>query len=100
MPREYDKRVKIDEHLRKSIIKMHKNGASVRAIARKLEGRASRRSIQFILFPSRYEHFLRMRRDSGYMKAYHAANYDRIKHNANMRKHRRYKYAVLKRADC
>jgi hypothetical protein len=51
--RENDKRVKITEEDKERIKQLHKQGEPIREIARQFEGIASRRAIQFILYPER-----------------------------------------------
>lgn len=55
LPREYDLRVKLTDADKEDMKMLHEAGIAVRAIARKYEGKCSRRMIQFILFPERLE---------------------------------------------
>ena len=51
--RENDKRVKITDEDTERIKQLHKQGEPIREIARQFEGIASRRAIQFIIYPER-----------------------------------------------
>lgn len=48
-----DKRIHITEEDKQRIRALHQQGEPIREIARQLEGIASRRAIQFILYPER-----------------------------------------------
>lgn len=53
--KENDRRRHITDEDRKRVRTLHKQGEPIREIARQLEGIASRRAIQFILYPERLE---------------------------------------------
>jgi hypothetical protein len=52
---ENDRRRKITEEDKEYMRKLHKAGEPIREIARVFEGLCSRRSVQLVLFPERYE---------------------------------------------
>jgi len=69
----------------------HLQGMSIHSISKLF--RVSRRTIQFILYPERQAKNLEDRAKRGGTKQY----YDREKHNAYMKTHRRYKHKTLKK---
>lgn len=69
---------------------MHVEGVSIRALSRIFK--VDRRLIQFVLFPEREAHNKKLRKAKGGSAQY----YDKDKHAAAMRKHRKYKYNTLK----
>jgi len=92
LPREYDRRVKITEEMKKEMKAMHEDGAAVRAIARYFVGRCSRDSIRFILMPDKEVHakalFKERQKDGRY--------YHKEKATRQKREHRRYKQEIIK----
>jgi hypothetical protein len=62
---------------------------SQRKLAKKFN--VSRRLIQFVIAPEKYDENLKRREERGGSKAY----YDRLSHNLAMKKHRRKKYEIL-----
>lgn len=79
-----DKRVKLTD-LQREEIKQLKGTATQSSVA-ELYG-VSRRTIQFIWFPEKLEENRKRRAERGGSKIY----YDKEKHAASMRKHRKYK---------
>lgn len=53
--KENDKRIKITDDDRQHIKQLHKEGNSIREISRIFQGICSRRLIQLVIFPERYE---------------------------------------------
>ena len=89
IPREpgLDKRVKLTDKDRAAILSLYREGKmSIREIARKVEKIASRRSIQFIIFPDRINKEAR----SKYMKEYHKRTYPLIGKGVHAKKMREF----------
>lgn len=84
-----DKRVKLLPYQKEEIIELHKQGTSVRHLARSYS--VSRRLIQFIVHPERKERDLQLRQNRGGSKIY----YDKEKHKEAMQRHRLHKKAIL-----
>ncbi len=82
IPREYNKRCKVTEEDIRSIYHFYELGCSIHAIARIFAPKLTRRMIQFILFPERYERIRLIRKSKG------QKYYKREKHRDYMRKHR------------
>lgn len=91
IPRSLDRRVRLTDQDKISIIFHWKQGEGIRAIARDYEGICSRRLIQFVIFPERYqkarETFKENRKDGRY---YHGGE----KWAQTMREHRAYKQSI------
>lgn len=79
--KENDKRVKLTDEQKYEIVLKSAEGFSQRALAR--EYNVSRRLIQFITDPKKYERHMEIRKDKSY--------YDKEKHKEYMKKHRDYK---------
>jgi hypothetical protein len=86
----FDRRVKLLPCQKLLIPILYNQGYGIRELGRKYN--VDKRLIQFILFPERHEKNLQDRELRGGSKKY----YDRLKHNKEMREHRRYKYNLLK----
>lgn len=82
--KEYDRRRHITDEDRERIKALHRQGESIREIARQLEGIASRRAIQFILYPERLE---RVKARAKEVKRWKPYNVKEI-HTPAMRSHR------------
>ena len=93
LPREHDRRVKLTDEDREDIKKLFtRDKLGVREIARMYEGKCSRRLIQLILFPERYEVMKKRQKDEKpWLKSY-----DRKERARIAREHRSYKYKLLK----
>lgn len=92
IPRRLDRRVKATAQDKADIRHMHFDlGMSIRAVAREYEGRLSRRTIQFILFPERYEQAKQARK--GTWKNW----YDKDKHRKHMSNTRHYRSKLDKK---
>lgn len=91
LPRELDRRVKVTDEDRAEIRRLHKEGVAIREIARRFEGKTSRRNIQYILFPERLAENRKRREERGGWRQY----YDKETHRKQVREHRRYKHKVL-----
>lgn len=89
LPKENDARRKLSDADRDMIRFLYSAGHSIRAIARRYAGKCCRRTIQYVLFPER----ARLVNYPGHWAKY----YDKDKHRAAMKKHRRRKSAILKK---
>lgn len=89
LPRELDRRVKIDELMKADIMKRHKKGEAIRSIAREYPI-ISRKSIQYILFPERLLIAKQQYKDRGENKKQYAKVRGE-KWAEIMREHRAYK---------
>lgn len=87
IPRPLDRRIKLSDTDRTEIKRMYAAGVSIRAIAREYAGRCSRRMIQFVIFPDRYDAAADRAKEKKNWKVY----YDKKTRNQYMRKHRKYK---------
>lgn len=92
IPRELDRRFRISEEDKLEIARLYKQEKlAIREIARLFEGRCSRRSIQFILFPERLvlakEQFRARRKDGRYKPS-------KVAWAKTMREHRHYKQSI------
>ena len=90
IPVKYDRRVKLEDYERKKIKELY-GKISQRKLAEMFK--VSRRLITFIGDPDKYEQNLLRRKERGGSKEY----YDKDKHKAYMKKHRRYKQQLYKR---
>ena len=85
--RQHDRRVKLTNADKADIKKLYATGMAIRAIARKYEGKCSRRLIGMVLFPGRRKRVAmlhkELRKDGRY--------YDRRKHTISIRKHHHHK---------
>lgn len=94
IPRAYDRRVKLTDQDRAEIVRLYKQEKlPIREIARKYEGKTSRRNIQFIIFPERRKDNVKKRNERGGSKQY----YDKDKWREEQKAHRRYKQKLHKR---
>lgn len=93
IPKEHDKRVRLTDEDREEIKKLYtRDKLGVREIARMYEGKCSRRLIQFILFPERYEVVKkRQKTEKVWLR-----QYDRKVHTEAMRRHREHKKKLFK----
>lgn len=89
VPKEQDARVKLTDAERESIKTMWCDGASIKGLAKLFN--VSRRTIQFILFPSRKEKMLEARKARFWKNHW----YKRRKHNIAMRRCRNRKRTML-----
>jgi len=90
IPRELDRRVKLDDSDRREIVSLHKSGMAIREIARRFEKMCSRRLIQYTIYPERLElvreQFRERRKDGRY--------YNKDKQRVAVKNHRRYKQSI------
>ena len=94
LPRNSDRRVRLSGVDRNDIRTRHKNGDTIRAIARAYAGACSRRLIQFVIFPEREEKVRMQYKKRGQAKK----TYERVrgaKWASIMREHRAYKMRAL-----
>lgn len=84
-----DRRIKLNEEDKENIIKLHKQGISIREITRRYN--VSRRLIQFIIFPERYVRNVENYHARGGWQAY----YDKDRRRTTMKEHRHYKQSVF-----
>ena len=89
IPRELDRRIKIDDVLRGRIKVFYFEGMPQRQIAR--ETGVSRRAISFILFPERLERNKKLYKERRKDKRY----YNKDKHWIATKKHRAYKKSII-----
>ena len=95
LPRSKDRRFKLTPEDRESIRTLYRKGTPIRAIAREYEKKCSRRLVQMVIFPDRYEEFKKKarkwRKENGNVrKRVGNARWAEI-----MREHRRYKQKIL-----
>lgn len=88
IPKDRDRRRKLTGDDIEAIRRMHKEGRTIRSIAREFEGVCTRRAIQFRLFPERIAPTRANRKAKNHY-------YNRDKHREYMRKHRAYKKELL-----
>lgn len=89
----YDRRKSLlTEDDREYIKQLHKQGIPVREIARRYEGKCSRRLIQFIIYPERLKQLQDRNKENEHWKKYH----DREKMTKAVRKWRNYKQKLIK----
>ncbi len=88
LPKDKDRRVKLTDTQRDEI-RVLGSVCSQRELAKKFD--VSRRTIQFILDPSKLEENLKRRKERGGSKIY----YDKDKNTVYMRNHRQYKKSIL-----
>lgn len=89
LPEALDRRIKLRACQKRMVREMHLTGLySIRCLT-KLWG-VSRRTIQFVLFPERAELNVELRNKRGGSRAY----YDKDKHTAAIRDHRKYKQSL------
>jgi len=86
-----DLRVRLTPEDKEDIRQMHREGQSIRGLARLYE--VDKRLIQFTVFPERLERNYQLRLERGGSTIY----YRREKHTLAMRKHRRHKREVYER---
>ena len=86
----FDRRIKIPKSEYPVILKLHKSGCAIRAIARKYS--VNKRLIQFILFPERKVKNLQDRIERGGSRQY----YDKDKWKIVMQEHRNYRRKLFK----
>ena len=91
LPKGFDRRVKLTDSERKEIRSLHKEGNTIRSIARLFEKKCSRRLIQYILYPERLEEIYKRQKENKNWLKY----YDKDKRREYMRGHREYKALVL-----
>ncbi len=91
LPKGFDRRVKLTDSEREEIKRLHKEGNTIRSIARLFEGKCSRRLIQYIIYPERLEAVYRRQKENKNWLIY----YDKDKRREYMRGHRRYKALVF-----
>lgn len=85
-----DRRAKLLDCQKEMAKYWHKQGSSIRAIARMFK--VDKRTIQFLLYPERLIENKKRRQERGGTMAY----YNKEKHKEQMKEHRRYKYNTLK----
>lgn len=87
LPKDKDRRRKLNDKQKEKIKLLYKSGKTIRSIAREFDGICSRRMIQFVLFPNRMKHnaelFKQRRKDGRY--------YDKEKNRKAIASLRKYK---------
>jgi len=91
LPKGFDRRIKLTDQEREEIKKLHKEGMTIRAIARMFEKKCSRKTIQYIIYPERLETIYRRQKENKSWEKY----YDKDKRREYMRSHRAYKKLVF-----
>jgi hypothetical protein len=95
LPRELDRRIKVTESDKRDIDFLYRvERKSIREIARIYEDVCSRRTIQFVLFPEKYEESLK--KHKLLMKRKRLVYYDKTKHANAIKKTRHYKQSLRK----
>lgn len=88
-----DRRIKLTPEITADIKRLHANGIATRAIAREYDGVVSRRTIQFVIDPSKRakvaKQFIQRRKDGRYKPTKEAWA-------SIMREHRHYKQSLAK----
>lgn len=91
IPQNLDRRVHLSDEDKQIIRTRYKQGEAIRAIARDYEGQASRRLVQFVIFPERLEgarvRFQKWQKEHGNFLQRHGKD----KWAETMREHRKYK---------
>jgi len=91
LPKGFDRRVKLTDSEREEIKRLHKEGNTIRGIARLFEKKCSRRLIQYIIYPERLEAVYRRQQENKNWLKY----YDKDKRREYMKGHREYKALVF-----
>jgi len=88
-----DRRIKLTDDDREQIQRMYKSQRmGVREIAREFEGRCSRRTVQFVLFPERLEEMQKRYKET----KHHLKYYNRGKNTHYRKGSREYKRTLLR----
>lgn len=90
LPRELNRRIKLTEEDKAGIRGLYAQGVKIRAIARRYEDKCTRRMIQMVLFPERYEEMKRQFRERRKDGRY----YDKEKHRMAIKKTRDWRYSL------
>ena len=93
--KEFDRRLHLSDTDRDRIRSLYADGMGIRAIAREYEKQCTRRLIQFILFPERYEKTKEIARKRRAIKGNTLQEYGKKAWAKTMRDHRRYKRSLL-----
>jgi len=87
----YDRRIRLTDEDRETIILRYKQGEGIRAIARDYAGKCSRRLIQFVLFPERDQKLkAQVKKEKRWLKYY-----DRENHTKSIQSLRKYKKDLI-----